>query len=396
MAVYGKRKLLIRIAAIGVSLVIWGVLDFSSAQVCKVGYCNDAFHMKHRKKFRVKHPVYHHGFLPNVSVMDRWGDSWYPIKTNSLGFKDAVNREVSLKSDAYRLLFIGDSFTEGEGLIYEKGYVGQLQTSLKDKGVEVLNAGVSSYAPAVYYAKVRHLLETVGLEVDNVIVFIDMSDIWDEANWYTLGDDDVVYTRGTKAKHVTRKVFGKGVGNWLKENSLTVTFAYRLRDWIVHQRRLWGWKTNGNPTKPEYFNAELWLNKVSKTRETEWCFEDEDWDSWGKRGVDNALKNMDQLYRFLKQRGVRLTVGIYPWPSNILNGDNPSRHSKVWHKWTERNGVDLIDLFPQFIDNGGAKEMIVTNFIPYDIHWNAKGHALVAETFLEYFKERSESNQGKG
>jgi len=113
MAVYGKRKLLICIASIGVSLVIWGVLDFSFAQVCKVGYCNDAFHMKHRKKFRVKHPVYHHGFVPNVSVMDRWGDSWYPIKTNSLGFKDAVNREVSLKSDAYRLLFIGDSFTEG-------------------------------------------------------------------------------------------------------------------------------------------------------------------------------------------------------------------------------------------------------------------------------------------
>jgi hypothetical protein len=43
------------------------------------------------------------------------------VFTDSLGFKDASRRAVP---DRRRILFIGDSFTEGVGLPYEQTFVG--------------------------------------------------------------------------------------------------------------------------------------------------------------------------------------------------------------------------------------------------------------------------------
>ena len=59
------------------------------------------------------------------------GGTVYSISTNSLGFKDKTNRQISLKTDKKRLVFIGDSFTEGLGLIYEKTFVGLIDETLK-------------------------------------------------------------------------------------------------------------------------------------------------------------------------------------------------------------------------------------------------------------------------
>ncbi|MEZ0230725.1 MAG: hypothetical protein ACAI25_19040, partial [Planctomycetota bacterium] len=69
------------------------------------------------RRYRTASPLYHHGLLPNVSVDDaRWGPLRYKFRTNSLGFRDRSVREVPLRSDKRRILFIGDSFTEGSGV----------------------------------------------------------------------------------------------------------------------------------------------------------------------------------------------------------------------------------------------------------------------------------------
>ena len=61
--------------------------------------------------------IFHHTFSPNVNIIEDngyWGKSKFV--TNSLGFKDKINRQISLKlKNEYkkRVIFIGDSFTEG-------------------------------------------------------------------------------------------------------------------------------------------------------------------------------------------------------------------------------------------------------------------------------------------
>ena len=67
--------------------------------------------------FRESNAFYHHGLMPNRSVVARWGSGdEYPVFTNSLGLLDSRIRDVPLKSDEHRILFLGDSVLAGEGL----------------------------------------------------------------------------------------------------------------------------------------------------------------------------------------------------------------------------------------------------------------------------------------
>ena len=93
----------------------------------------------------VKHDVYHHTFKKSMTEIG----PEYSIYSNSLGFKDASPREIDLESTNHRILFIGDSFTEGVTLNYEDTFVGIIDSKLIDKQIEVLNAGRSSYSPII-------------------------------------------------------------------------------------------------------------------------------------------------------------------------------------------------------------------------------------------------------
>ena len=232
-----RRKVLVCLATAAILAAVTLILDYSAAQVCK-RYCDFIFHREHRLKYRVPHQVYHHDLLPNVAVIGKWGKFRYQVYTNSLGFKDKTVREVPLKSDRYRLLFIGDSFTEGQGLAYEKTFVGRVDKALVSRGVATLNAAVSSYAPAVYFAKVKHLVETVGLKIDHLVVAVDMSDIFDEAFWYAVDAQGVVHAQNKEEEVVLRRAFDKSPLDWFKDNSLIVTLAYRLRDSVVYYSSL--------------------------------------------------------------------------------------------------------------------------------------------------------------
>ena len=94
---------------------------------------------------------------------------------------------------------------------------------------------------------------------------------------------------------------------------------------------------------------------------------------------------MTLLHQLLKNKGIKLTIGIYPWPSNIYHNDYPSRHSTIWRNWAFKEGVDIIDLFPKFINSENPIEIISKNFVAGDIHWNRNGHDIVASAFLDYF-----------
>src|SRR5690606_2268526 len=64
---------------------------------------------------------------------------------------------------------------------WEETFVGRF--ALQSPQLEVLNAGVLSYAPSVYYRKTAWLLEA-GYAFDELVVYLDVSDIQDEAIAY--------------------------------------------------------------------------------------------------------------------------------------------------------------------------------------------------------------------
>lgn len=310
----------------------------------------------------VQHPVYHHGLRPNVANEAVWGSARYKMYVNSLGMKDARVRDVPLRSGSRRILLMGDSFTEGNGLAYEDTFAGMVAARLAGSEVEFLNAGVSSYSPTIYLRKTQHLIDTVGLQVNHVSVAIDISDIFDETRYSVDANGNVQCDRDTSLSEAVKEFLARH----------TVLIG-ALRVWIRAIK-------DAGRTEEELRG----LNR-DKSR---WVNDENHWKSHGKQGMTLAIQHMNQLHDYLLSKGIGLNIMIYPWPDQIMLRDLNSRQVRAWSTWAKQRKVDLVNLFPDFIGSLPPKETLKRYFIPGDIHWNKAGHALVATRLVEYFRKQ--------
>jgi lysophospholipase L1-like esterase len=104
-------------------------------------------------------------------------------KTNSLGL---IGEEISVKKpeNVFRILVLGDSFTEGLQVREGKNFCEQLQFLLNQKpnpeakSFQVLNAGVSSYSPINEYLYFKR--ELVRLNPNIVILQLFVNDVFED------------------------------------------------------------------------------------------------------------------------------------------------------------------------------------------------------------------------
>lgn len=122
-------------------------------------------------------PIHHHLLRPIWTGIVAGAE----VRTNSLGLRDREYPRVK-PPGVFRILMLGDSFTEGLGLRAEDSIPKQLEARLNGPscrtGIEVINAGITSYSPILEYL----LLQRVGLRLDPdlVVLDFDMSDVHDD------------------------------------------------------------------------------------------------------------------------------------------------------------------------------------------------------------------------
>jgi hypothetical protein len=316
--------------------------------------------------FRAASPVFHHGFRPLTSVdHDRWGPRVASYRIDSLGLRDATARQLPLASDRRRIVFIGDSFTEGIGLDWEKSFVGLVASALEKEGVEVLNAACVSYCPIIYYRKIKWLLDQ-GLTFDDIVVFMDMGDIQDEV-CYRLDRE------GNLVPEDTRRI-------WEERENIRYALPPLLQN-LSLQLLL---KKHTTVLFALYELLEDTL-KTDDRRAALWTIDPGLYEAFGREGLRNAEKHMDLLCALLRPRGIRLTVAVYPWPDQIRHHDLASVQVAFWRQWAADHGAGFIDYFPSFV-RPEARDALARNFIRGDIHWNEAGHEVVAAGFRQYWK----------
>jgi lysophospholipase L1-like esterase len=334
--------------------------------------------------YRIRSDKFHHDLVKNRVVNERWGAINYSFFTNSLGFKDSEIREVPLQVNKTRILFIGDSFTEGSGFSYQDTFVGKIATHYKQKNIDVLNAGVASYAPEVYFRKVRYLVEDIGLKFNHVVVFIDVSDIHDEIALYKLDkNQNLVVPEKERSRNIDQ------FGHWLRDNSSSARLFTLIRDNLSFlkkniKRRL---KT-AKLLKKSYWDvttAEMTVNAIVPHFASEWSYKDSAWKGTGKAGRKKAVLNMNRLFHFLKSKNIRLTIAVYPWPDQLINDPKAPKHREFWGTWAKNKNISMVDLFPLFTKDN-PYEVLNHYFLRNDVHWNRAGHNLVAMEFLRQFK----------
>jgi hypothetical protein len=333
------------------------------------------------RSYRIKSPISHHDLAPNKSIQKvQWGERFYSVKTNSLGFRDRRVREIDITSKYYRILFIGDSFTEGLGVEYENTFVGLIETALSADGIDVLNASSVSYSPIMYLTKVSHIVKNVKLRFNELIVFLDISDIQDEAVYYDFDEnryvvDNEVMLRNEVARgyhHCSHRNQGKTIDRYLeKMKRFTI-----LSGAVINSIEILSTDRN------HFFRKH---NCATNLRRSMWTLDDDLYDEYGRVGLEKAEEHLDGLLSLLENRAIKLTIAVCPWPDQIINRDINSRQVSFWQNWADEHKVTFLNYFPYFIDGSNAEEVLNAYFIPGDVHLNEMGHQHIANIFLLSF-----------
>lgn len=288
-------------------------------------------------------------YKPNLNILSKWGNREYSLVTNSLGFRDRKARNIPLESSEYRIVLMGDSFVDGVGYDYNHSFAGILDNLIQDAKITLLNAGVIDNSPRNYYYKTNYLLNTIQLKFDCMICFIDMSDIINEACAEIKNIDDSV----KKNIKLPANPHHASFIEWIRNHSLIIELIYQVK-YMVSPRLPIG---------------------ISGVR---WTVDEKQWKSYGEYGMGIAQQWMSLLSDMLKRYGIKMVIVIYPWPDQILDHDINSKQVRMWQDWADKKDVIMVNLFPVFMKDNDAIKTINEYFIPGDVHWNYKGHQVVA------------------
>lgn len=331
-------------------------------------------------------PIFDHGFEKNTHFekLRRHGPA-YEMFTNSLGFKDRSIRNIPISSNNRRILFIGDSFTEGVGFAYDDTFVGLIDKELSKKNIEVFNAGVISYCPSIYWRKIKYLIEDVGLKFDEVVVFLDISDIMDEALYYCVDDDG----------NIARKFMGNAtiLGLDSYESKLS-TKIFKNAKMLLRNNSIIIHSVLSNLANL-YFSAKNIIYKkpddiklMDHTQKGHWTYDKADYKAFGEKGLKKCDFYMDKLYQMLKQNNISLTVAVYPWPNQIIYDKEDSIQVKYWKNWCAQRQVRFINYFPYLMTGKNDKEkwgVINKYYLKNDVHFNKEGNKFIAKIFCDDF-----------
>ncbi len=346
-----------------VVIVCWILLDTIAAQVFP------------RREIGTPSPYYHHDFKKSFKLTRNVHGQSFAIYTNSLGFIDDSNRVVPLVSDKFRILFIGDSFTEGVGYPFQETFIGLLENRIDRSKIELLDAGVRSYSPKLYYLKTKYLVETLGLKIDHLYVLVDVSDIQDEIAYesYVPGDTSYYLARTDVWLKDMFLSYRKITEDLLAEALSTVRQRIFGTDDMIH-----AWASR----------RDLWQDIFDYVKERDaWLTDESVYARWGRRGVELAEKNMALLCNLCARHGIKMTLVVYPWPSQVLRKELNSKQVTIWKDFAESRHIEFINCFPYFMESPDSQSDVKRFFLASDVHWNENGHKLMADILWDHIRK---------
>jgi len=302
------------------------------------------------KDFRIPHNVFHHALRENFSGSSTWGPFKYGMNTDNFGFKSVQGKTTAKEKKGKRTIWIVDSFTEGIGLNYEQSFVGKF--SSKYPNHEMINMGVVSYSPELYKKKLKYF-DSAGLQYDQVVVCLDISDIEDELIY--AGGRNIVLDFNESA--MQRFIFRiKETIKSMSQYSITSRMLYTA---------LYDSKFSPN------------LERTYYNQRGEWIKSDKIFNKWGKDGLTIATKNMVEIADFCKMRNKPLFLVIYPWPQYVGKPESYKRYTDHWQQFCSSHHVNFINLFDAFQTESaklGNQNCLEKYYFKDDVHFNEAGN----------------------
>lgn len=289
--------------------------------------------------------------LSTVSARSPNDEFDFIYQHNTFGFRD-VEHTHNKDAGVFRILGLGDSFTYGAGVAFEKTYLHLLEKMLNARQdshprTEIVKAGIYRYFPEPE----RILLENYGSDYmpDLVLVGFLPNDIIDTY----FGAGAVVVDESGYLKTREAKEIGK-IGTLLYENSHI--FRLVLKNYINYQI--------SKKYQPNFSD----VYKDNGVHEKDW------------QTLEDEYKNIVSIARDINSRVV--IVGIPqkgPW--------NESHYypAKRLARWARENGAGFVDVLPSMIEASASKSM----YYETDGHCTEDGYEVIANVIFQYLEENS-------
>ena len=105
-----------------------------------------------------------------------------------------------------------------------------------------------------------------------------------------------------------------------------------------------------------------------------------------KKGLEKSEINLKRLFKLLNENNIKSKLIIYPHPAQIYLED--TFYQDYWYKFSKKNNIEFVNIFPSFEKKINKKKFILENFIVGDIHWNEKG----SEITFDFLKKNKHLN----
>ncbi|MAV76979.1 MAG: hypothetical protein CMG02_01315 [Candidatus Marinimicrobia bacterium] len=320
--------------------------------------------------FGSKDPTFDHGFVKSYKTENAgWGNRRYTFCSDPNGFRSDCKSQF-VENKKFDLAFIGDSFAESVGINFEESFVGLISLNLEE--LKIANLAASSYSPAIYFSKVNYLLEK-GYHFNELIVFLDLSDIQDDAVCYKVEGKIVKRKKENFNCFEKDSVFSEKIK---KRMRLSFEFYYLLKNILIKNNII-----KYNP--PE---------KVIDNSRVRWTYDyrKEDFDNLSiKASTKISIQNMEKLSKILKEKNISLSLAVYPWPGTLRYDIENNKQVEIWKTFCNFNCKNFYNLMKPFYEL--SRENSFTwiyqhAYIKDDVHFNEEGNRIIAKNFLKLYK----------
>jgi hypothetical protein len=331
-------------------------------------------------------PVLHHKFVPNSVGRYKTVEFDIDYTINSIGLRD---REYAIEkpSKTYRILMLGDSFIEGDGVYSNETCAKRLEAILdtvrSDIRWEVINAGVGSYSPLLEYLHLKH--HGLQLQPDLVILGFDLSDVYDDIEYSKLARIDE-----TGVPIAVSSDPPEQAGSWFKEALVSI------KDFFKHNTRLYNFvriridrQVDAMKHKGE-FTGDIEYDKYAMLRENYTSTGDRDWTL--------TYKYVLLIRGLLRERGIDFWLTLHPYglqihPQEWLDGRQywgfkpdtvySIQPQNYVEEFCKRNNIYVINLCEDFRQ---LSQEVFPLYYRNNGHWVATGHELVAKVLHRYLE----------
>lgn len=306
-------------------------------------------------------------------------NSVYNVKTDQFGFR--VNENKEEQKERKNFIFLGDSFTFGINGSWDETFVGMFE---KKTSQPVVNAGLGSYSPTVYsYQYQKALKSKILSENHTVIIAIDISDVQDEAGYWTDG-----YNSPIKMEYAQNFVPSDQKGFLKIKKIIGLNLPYTKIIYKYVRRIILESKNSNSEYKVENIPRSAFTHTIWNNLEKEYAAPNDK--GYLPLGVKGGLEKLElkttEIVKKAKLSGSKTYFLIYPWPAQLIYEQNIFSWNNFIKNLCLKSSCDgVIDTFPAFKRSLDDDKKLDDIFWIGDVHFTKYGNKIIADELYKYF-----------